>query len=64
MAISIPNASPLIQSASSEAADLPPRAKKRAKMKASPSPTLPSEIAARIQETLPEVVIAQPGSSG
>ncbi|ERN04949.1 hypothetical protein AMTR_s00080p00137790 [Amborella trichopoda] len=44
--------------------DLPPRLKKRAKTKASPNPTLPSEVTVHVQETVPEVVVAQPSSSG
>ncbi|ERN02968.1 hypothetical protein AMTR_s00134p00075640 [Amborella trichopoda] len=58
------DASPSIHSSLNEAADLTPRSKKRAKTKASPSQTLPSTVATPIQETIPKVVITQPGSSG
>ncbi|ERN07019.1 hypothetical protein AMTR_s00141p00100970, partial [Amborella trichopoda] len=59
-ALSSLDASPSIHFASSEATDLTSKPKKHAKTKASPSPTLPSEVAAPIQETIPKVVTTQP----
>ncbi|ERM97974.1 hypothetical protein AMTR_s00117p00108650 [Amborella trichopoda] len=58
-ALSSLDASPSIPSASSGGVDLPPRLKKHAKMKASPSPSLPSEVIAPVQDTIPEIVVTQ-----